>query len=77
MIQIFIHEKEFEGCGGQELTDEIKITVFPITFRNHRRDVGTNGISPFRTAPHGGYAIFNRGRTGLIAFRDMPRIQRP
>jgi Mlc titration factor MtfA (ptsG expression regulator) len=26
-IQIFLAEKKFEGCGGQEITDEIRITV--------------------------------------------------
>lgn len=27
LIQIFMYEKIFEGCGGLELTDEIKITI--------------------------------------------------
>jgi Mlc titration factor MtfA (ptsG expression regulator) len=27
LIQIFLAEKEFEGCGGLELTDEIKVTI--------------------------------------------------
>jgi Mlc titration factor MtfA (ptsG expression regulator) len=27
LIQIFMHEKIFEACGGLELTDEIKITI--------------------------------------------------
>jgi Mlc titration factor MtfA (ptsG expression regulator) len=27
LIQIFIAEKHFEGCGGLELTDEIKVTI--------------------------------------------------
>jgi Mlc titration factor MtfA (ptsG expression regulator) len=27
LIQIFINEKTFEGCGGLEITDEIKITI--------------------------------------------------
>ncbi|HUK82307.1 MAG TPA: M90 family metallopeptidase [Verrucomicrobiae bacterium] len=26
-IQVFVAEKNFEGCGGLELTDEIKVTV--------------------------------------------------
>lgn len=26
-ILIFLHEKRFEGCGGQEITTEIKVTV--------------------------------------------------
>jgi Mlc titration factor MtfA (ptsG expression regulator) len=26
-IQVFIAEKHFEGCGGLELTDEIKVTI--------------------------------------------------
>ena len=26
-IQVFLHEKSFEGCGGLELSDEIKITI--------------------------------------------------
>jgi MtfA peptidase len=26
-IQVFLHEKNFEGCGGLELTEEIKITI--------------------------------------------------
>jgi Mlc titration factor MtfA (ptsG expression regulator) len=27
LIQIFLAEKSFEGCGGLELTDEIKVTI--------------------------------------------------
>jgi Mlc titration factor MtfA (ptsG expression regulator) len=27
LIQIFLAEKNFEGCGGLELTDEIKVTI--------------------------------------------------
>jgi Mlc titration factor MtfA (ptsG expression regulator) len=27
LVQVFIAEKHFEGCGGLELTDEIKITI--------------------------------------------------
>jgi MtfA peptidase len=26
-IQVFLHEKNFEGCGGLELTEEIKVTI--------------------------------------------------
>ncbi len=26
-IQVFLHEKNFEGCGGLDLTDEIRVTV--------------------------------------------------
>ena len=27
LIQIFLAEKTFEGCGGLELTDEMKVTI--------------------------------------------------
>ncbi len=27
LVKIFVHEKNFEGCGGFEITDEIKVTV--------------------------------------------------
>ncbi len=27
LINIFLHEKQFEGCGGLEITDEIRVTV--------------------------------------------------
>jgi Mlc titration factor MtfA (ptsG expression regulator) len=26
-VQVFLNEKRFEGCGGLELTDEIKVTI--------------------------------------------------
>lgn len=26
-IQVFLHEKKFEGCGGLEMTDEIRVTI--------------------------------------------------
>lgn len=26
-IQIFLHEKRFDGCGGLEMTDEIRVTI--------------------------------------------------
>ena len=27
LVNIFIAEKHFEGCGGQEITDEVKLTI--------------------------------------------------
>ena len=27
LIQVFIAEKDWEGCGGLELTDEIRVTI--------------------------------------------------
>jgi len=27
LIQLFIHEKHWEGCGGLELTDQIRVTI--------------------------------------------------
>jgi len=27
LIQVFLDEKEFEGCGGLEITDEIRVTI--------------------------------------------------
>lgn len=27
LIQVFIDEKEFEGCGGLQMTDEIRVTI--------------------------------------------------
>jgi MtfA peptidase len=27
LVQVFLAEKQFEGCGGLELTDEIKVTI--------------------------------------------------
>lgn len=27
LIQIFLHEKRFEGCGGLEITDEIRVII--------------------------------------------------
>lgn len=27
LMKVFLHEKSFEGCGGLDLTDEIKITI--------------------------------------------------
>jgi MtfA peptidase len=26
-IQVFLAEKKFEGCGGQEITDEVRVTI--------------------------------------------------
>jgi Mlc titration factor MtfA (ptsG expression regulator) len=26
-IQVFLHEKKFEGCGGLEISDEIRVTI--------------------------------------------------
>src|SRR3954466_10857135 len=26
-VQVFLNEKRFEGCGGLELTDEIRVTI--------------------------------------------------
>ena len=27
LVQVFLAEKRFEGCGGLEITDEIKVTI--------------------------------------------------
>ena len=27
LVHVFLHEKRFEGCGGLEMTDEIRVTV--------------------------------------------------
>ena len=27
LVQVFVHEKRWEGCGGLELTDEVRVTV--------------------------------------------------
>ena len=27
MIQVFVEEKHWEGCGGLDLTDEIRVTI--------------------------------------------------
>mgnify|MGYP006296716697 CR=1 FL=1 len=27
LVQIFLDEKRFEGCGGQEITDEVRVTI--------------------------------------------------
>src|SRR5438046_6342449 len=27
VLRIFVAEKEFEGCGGLEMTDEIRVTI--------------------------------------------------
>src|SRR5262249_57059747 len=27
LVQVFLAEKHFEGCGGLELTDEVKVTI--------------------------------------------------
>ena len=27
LVQVFLAEKHFEGCGGQEITDEIRVTI--------------------------------------------------
>lgn len=26
-VQVFLHEKDFEGCGGLKITDEIRVTI--------------------------------------------------
>ncbi|MEE8311489.1 MAG: M90 family metallopeptidase [Candidatus Binatia bacterium] len=27
LLQVFLHEKRFEGCGGLEITDEMRVTI--------------------------------------------------
>ena len=27
LINVFLAEKRFEGCGGQDITDEIRVTI--------------------------------------------------
>ena len=36
-IQVFIDEKYFEGCGGLELTDEIRVTIAAQAWLSTRR----------------------------------------
>jgi len=47
-VQVFLSEKKFEGCGGLELTDEIKVTIaaFACLLLLHRP---TEGYPALRT----------------------------
>jgi Mlc titration factor MtfA (ptsG expression regulator) len=27
LVQVFVHDKSFEGCGGLEITDEMRVTI--------------------------------------------------
>ena len=42
IIQVLMHEKTFEGCGGLEITDEIRLTILAqaAVLLLHREDTG-------------------------------------
>jgi hypothetical protein len=58
-VQVFLAEKKFEGCGGLELTDEIRVTIaaqacllllhrspIPRHLNRHEPDLGSALLAP-------------------------------
>jgi Mlc titration factor MtfA (ptsG expression regulator) len=72
LVQIFIAEKSFEGCGGLELTDEIRVTIAAhaclLILHREEADVypGLDSILVYPSA----YRASSKKREGLVVIES-------
>jgi Mlc titration factor MtfA (ptsG expression regulator) len=72
LVQIFIAEKSFEGCGGLELTDEIRVTIAAhaclLILHRDEADVypGLDSILVYPSA----YRASSKKREGLVVIES-------
>jgi Mlc titration factor MtfA (ptsG expression regulator) len=68
LIRIFLAEKTFEGCGGLELTEEIKVTIAAQACRLllHRENDMYPGVESILVYPHAYKAPSRQNMGGVI-----------
>jgi len=72
-MQVFLAEKHFEGCGGLELTDEIKVTIAAqaCILLLHRETEFYPGLDSILVYPHAYVAPVRQRRPDGTVFEGM------
>jgi len=72
-IQVFLHEKEFEGCEGLEITDEIRVTIAAqaCVLLLHRQSDYFPHMKTILVYPHPYFAPIMRYRPGGVVEEDV------
>jgi Mlc titration factor MtfA (ptsG expression regulator) len=75
-VQVFLAEKSFEGCGGLELTDEIRVTIAAqaCLLLLHRETDVFPLLDVVLVYPHAFVSpVKRRDATGVVTEEDSPR----
>lgn len=75
LIKIFVHEKHFEGCGGFEITDEVKVTVAAqacLLLLNLERNYYDELVSILVYPAGFNHMGISRNESGFITETEMP-----
>ena len=74
-VQVFLREKHFEGCGGLELTDEIRVTIAAqaCLLLLHRETDYYPKLTSILVYP-AGYSAYESGRLPVMFGRKAVKI---
>jgi MtfA peptidase len=76
LVRIFLAEKSFEGCGGLELTEEIKVTIASLAciLLLHRETDIYPGVDAILVYPSAYRATANLGEGGVVIESEQARL---
>jgi MtfA peptidase len=76
LIQIFLGEKEFEGCGGLEITEEIKVTIAAqaCLLLLHRENDNYPGVDAILVYPSAYRAKTQQNGGGFVIEGEQSRL---
>jgi Mlc titration factor MtfA (ptsG expression regulator) len=76
LVRIFLAEKSFEGCGGLELTEEIKVTIAALAciLLLHRETDIYPGVDAILVYPSAYRAPTKSYEGGVVIERDQARL---
>lgn len=73
LVQLFVDDKTFEGCGGLEMTDEIRVTIAAqacLLLVGLDVDLPYPGLDSIRVYP-AGYRVPSRRRDGWVVTENV------
>jgi Mlc titration factor MtfA (ptsG expression regulator) len=76
LVRIFLAEKSFEGCGGLELTEEIKVTIAAqacLLLLHHENDMYP-GVEAILVYPAAYRAPIRRSESGVVIEGEQARL---
>ncbi len=76
LVRIFLAEKSFEGCGGLELTEEIKVTIAALacTLLLHRETDIYPGVDAILVYPSAYRAVSRAWEGGVVIEGEQARV---
>jgi Mlc titration factor MtfA (ptsG expression regulator) len=76
LIKIFLAEKSFEGCGGLEITEEIKVTIAALAciLLLHRKTDIYPGVDAILVYPSAYRAPSRRAEGGVVVEGEQERL---